>query len=258
MAYSTIKLEKSERLATVILNRPQASNTINEDLAGELRDVFTELNQDGKTWVIILTGAGEAFCRGTELVLPTDREPSSLEVTLHRLRVADAVAGVGKPVIAAINGDAIGQGLELALTCDIRIAAEGATLALSQIEEGLLPWDGGTQRLPRLIGRAWALYMLLTSCSLEAEEAQRLGLASEVTEGSHLMARAQEMASLIARYGPIAASYAKEAVLKGGDLTLEQGLRLEADLNLLLHSTSDRAEGIRSFLEKRTPKYRGE
>ncbi len=258
MQYRSIRVEKENRLATVFLNRPHAFNAINEEMAAELRDVFTELNQDDEMWVVVLTGAGEAFCRGTDLAPTADMEDRSLEETLDGLRVADSIAGVGKPVIAAINGDAIGQGLELALACDLRIAAKGARLALPQVQEGLLPWDGGTQRLPRLIGHSWATYMLLTACPMEAQEAMKIGLVNEVVEASQVVARAQELASLIARYGPIAAGYAKEALLNGADLTLEQGLRLEADLNLLLQSTRDRAEGIRSFLERRTPEYRGE
>ena len=172
--------------------------------------------------------------------------------------MASAVADIEKPVIAAINGDATDQGLELALACDIRVASERARFGLTQVETGLVPTDGGTQRLPRLIGRARALEMILTSRLIDAAEAKHIGLVSDIVAPSEVLARAQEIASAIAKHGPIASRYLKEAVLQGLDMTLSQGLRLEADLSFLLQSTADRAEGIDSFLERREPDYKGE
>ena len=249
--YKTIAAQKAERIATVTLNRPQAQNAVDEQMAQELRDAFFEIEADDDVWVVVLTGAGGVFCVGTE-----ERETID-EEALERVKAAGAIAGVRKPVIAAINGDAIDQGLELALACDIRVASRSAQLGLTQVKKGRLPWDGGTQRLPRMVGRSWAGYMLLTSTKIGAEDALQVGLVNEVVEKERLPSRGQELAALLARQGPIALRYVKEAVWKGAEVTLEQGLRLEADLYFLLQSTRDRAEGTRSFLERRSPEYRG-
>ncbi|MBI4299264.1 MAG: enoyl-CoA hydratase/isomerase family protein [Chloroflexi bacterium] len=257
MPFHTITLEKSGRVALITLNRPEHSNAVNEAMAQELREACQAVNEDDEIRVVILTGAGEAFCRGSELNLHRREETtgSSLDTMIKRHRVADAVAKVEKPTIAALNDDALGQGLELALACDLRIAQGEARLGLTQVKEGLIPWDGGTQRLPRLVGRARAMELLLTSRIVEAEEALSMGLVNQVVENA--LAQSKEVASAIAQHAPIAARYVKEAILKGLGLTLDQGLRLEADLNFLLHSTEDRPEGIRSFLEKRRPDFKG-
>jgi enoyl-CoA hydratase/carnithine racemase len=170
---------------------------------------------------------------------------------------AQAVASVDRPVIAAINGEAIGPGLELALSCDLRIASDEARFGLPQLSQGFIPWDGGSQRLPRIVGRARALELLLTSRTIDAVEALRIGLVNKVVPAKALLPESQALARQLAAKGPIALRYAKEAVNKGLDLTLEQGLRLEADLYFLLHTTADRIEGVRAFLEKRPPRFRG-
>jgi enoyl-CoA hydratase/carnithine racemase len=156
-----------------------------------------------------------------------------------------------------IGGDAIGLGLELALACDIRIAADTAHFGFPHIKEGLIPWDGGTQRLSRVVGQAKAMEMILTGEVIDAEEAYRIGLLSKVVPAEELMPVTIDMAREMASKGPIALRYAKEAIQKGMDLTLEQGLRLEADLYFLLHTTKDRTEGITAFREKRTPEFEG-
>ena len=259
MSPQTITVEKAGQIALITLSRPDYSNAIDEGMAQGLREACQAIRQDDEIRAVILTGAGQAFCVGGDSpqVALGDKIQDPYEEQIRRCRVADAVARVEKPVIAAINGDALGQGLELALACDLRITQEGAYLGLTQTKQGLIPWDGGTQRLPRLIGRSRALEMILTSRILEAREALSIGLVNEVVDGGQALARCQELASTIVRYAPIAARYAKEAVFKGLNLTMEQGLRLEADLNFLLHSTWDRAEGVRSFLEKREPDYEG-
>jgi enoyl-CoA hydratase len=170
---------------------------------------------------------------------------------------AEAIAGIDRPTIAALNGDAFGQGLELALACDIRIAASEVKLGLPQILEGHIPVDGGTQRLARIVGKGKALEMVLTGEIIDAQEALEIGLVNRVFSRDDLVAEAEAMAKTIESKAPLALRYCKEAVNKGLDLTLEQGLRLEADLYFLLHTTADRAEGIRSFLEKRLPDYKG-
>jgi enoyl-CoA hydratase/carnithine racemase len=151
----------------------------------------------------------------------------------------------------------LGLGLEIALSCDIRITSEKARFAMTQVIEGFIPTDGGTQRLSRIIGRGKALEMLLTADAISAAEALEIGLVSKVVPADALTGEVTKLAETIASKGPIALRYLKEAVLKGMDMTLEQGLRLEADLYFLLHTTSDRMEGIKSFLEKRPPEYKG-
>ena len=256
MPFETILVENEGRLATLTLDRASTGNAVNQRMAVELADACEQLDQDDDIWVVVITGIGDAFCLGADSSV-TQMAQAGAE-SLLSLRVAGCVAAIEKPVIAALNGDAIGQGLELALACDMRIASSQARFGLTQVNDGLMPWDGGTQRLPRLVGLGRAMEMILTSRMVDAGEALEMGLVNEAAEPGQVMQRVQETASTIAGQGPIAARYIKEAVLKGQDMTLEQGLRLEADLNIILQSTADRAEGIRSFLEKRSPQYRGE
>ena len=247
MPHSTVNYTQKGHIARVTLNRPEANNLINQHLARELEDVCAQINQTDDIYVAIVTGAGDAFCVGGEL-----------EMAEHQLHPAAAIAGINYPVIAAINGDALGQGLELALSSDIRIAAEKARFGLPQVAQGLIPTDGGTQRLPNIVGRGKAVELLLTAGTIDAQEALAIGLVSRVVSEEKLMDEAEALVKNIAGKGPIALRYAKEAVNKGLDLTLEQGLRLEADLYFLLHTTADRTEGIRAFLEKRIPKFKGQ
>lgn len=240
--------EKKDGVAHLVLNRPQAGNAINEQLAQELAEACQQVNQDERVVVVIISGAGSAFCVGSDL------EPVR---ALSLVTPAQAVASVDRPVIAAINGEAIGPGLELALSCDLRITSDEARFGLPQLSQGFIPWDGGSQRLPRIVGRARALELLLTSRTIDAVEALRIGLVNKVVPAKALLPESQALARQLAAKGPIALRYAKEAVNKGLDLTLEQGLRLEADLYFLLHTTADRIEGVRAFLEKRPPRFRG-
>jgi len=248
MSYSTVIYTKKDHVGYITLNRPEVGNIINLKLAQELEDVCLKINQDEDIYVVILTGAGDkAFCSG-----------SKLEKSGTRYNVATAIASIDRPVIAAVNGDALGQGLELALSCDIRLASDKANFGLPQVAQGLIPSDGGTQRLPRIIGRGKALELILTAETITAEEALNIGLVSKVVSQKNLATEAEALAKTIAAKAPIALRYIKEAVNKGLDLTLEQGLRLEADLYFLIHTTADRKEGIKAFLEKRPPKFKGE
>lgn len=240
-----------------ILNREDhvAVITLHDVSTGEsafdLRDACLQVRQDEEAWVVVLlVGVDSSAGRNNALEIDLN--------VLEKQGVADSVAAIEKPVLAAIAGDAMDQVLELALACDVRIASDASRFGLTQISDGLIPWDGGTQRLPRLVGRGLATEMILTARVLDAREALEIGLVNETLPTEMVNARAREMARLIAGHGPIAARYLKEAIMKGADLTLEQGLRLEADLNLLLQTTKDRAEGIGSFLERRRPEYRGE
>jgi len=238
MPYSTIIYTSKDHVATVTLNR------FSPELAQELAEVCRLINQDEAVYVVILSGAGDkAFCEGGEV-----GEPGS---------VCAAVAGIEKPVIAAINGDALGPGLELALSCDVRLASDKAKFGFPGVAKGLIPAGGGTQRLPRVVGRGRALEMILTGQTITAKEALEIGLVSRIVPRKELLTEAEALAGDIAAKGPIALKFIKEAVNKGLDLTLEQGLRLEADLYFLLHTTADRTEGINAFREKRKPKFKG-
>ena len=257
MSLETVQVRTDGPVAMVTLERPSAGNSVNHRMALEMREVCDGLASDDSVRVVVITGRGRDFCLGTDLDLPTVDGAAQFGY-LAQLRVAPSIAAVDKPVIAAVNGDALDQGLEIALACDIRVAATQARLGLTQVRKGLISWDGGTQRLPRLIGRGRAMEMILTSRIVDAQEGLDMGLLNQITEAEEVLENAHRTAKTIAGLGPIATRYLKEAVLKGLDLTLDQGLRLEADLTVMLQSTLDRAEGIRSFIEHRRPRYRGE
>lgn len=247
MAYETIVYDKKEPIASITLNRPRTGNAIDAQMATELAEVCRGINQDEEISAVILKAAGGVFSSGSE---PQDWEAGG--------QASGAIASLERVVIAAINGDAIGQGLEMALACDIRIAADGAGFCLPHTSYGMIPSGGGTQRLPRLVGKGKALEMVLTAEPIDAAEAFRIGLVNKVVSSEELLSAAEEMAKGTITKGPISLRYAKEAVNKGLDLTLEQGLRLEADLYFLIQTTDDRMEGIRAFLEKRPPQFKGE
>jgi enoyl-CoA hydratase/carnithine racemase len=263
MPNSTVIYSSKKHIARITLNRPRAGNVINPALAQELTGICERINQDDNIYVVVITGAGQhAFCRGNEM--EQAQTGKAVETALAKLKetgtgfhVASAIASIDRPVIAAINGDALGQGLELALSCDVRLAAQSARFGFPQVACGLMPGDGGTQWLPRIIGQGKALELILTGEIIDAGEALAIGLVSQVMPLKDLMAAAEALAQNIAGKAPIALRFIKEAVRKGLDLTLEQGLRLEADLYFLLHTTADRTEGIRAFLEKRKPRFKG-
>jgi len=249
MAYATIIYTQKDHVAHIILNRPEVDNIISQQLAQELDDVCRQINQDDDIYVAIITGAGDGgFCGGSEL----EQQEFS-----RCYSPATAIASIDRPVIAAINGDALGQGLELALSCDIRLASHRARLGFPQIAQGLIPTDGGTQRLPRIVGKGKAMELILTGEIISAEEAFEIGLVNKVVAEENLAVEVESAAKTITTKGPIAVRYIKEAVNKGLDLTLEQGLHLEADLYFLLHTTADRTEGIKAFLKKRPPQFKG-
>jgi enoyl-CoA hydratase/carnithine racemase len=246
MAYRTINFKIKDHIAGITLDRPRSGNALNTAMAEELQEVCQLVNQDDAAYAVTLTGRGSVFCKGSEPEVKGKFHPAA------------AIAAIEKPVIAALNGDAMGEGLELALAADIRIASTKARLGLTQLVAGQLPMDGGTQRLPRIVGKGKALELLLTATTISAHEALDIGLVSRICKPEALADELQKLAENIAAKGPIALRYLKEAICKGMDLTLEQGLRMEADLYFLLHTTADRTEGIRSYLEKRRPEFKGE
>ena len=225
-------------------------------LSNELNELCSGIAWDEEIRVGVITGAEEkTFSTDVDVISLGLRDNEELKT--NALNLAESIAKLDKPIIAAINGDAMGQGLELALACDLRIATETSHFGLPHIRTGLIPSDGGTQRLSRLVGRGQALEMILTGEMIDAKEAYRIGLVNKIVPSGELRAIVMDMAKEMASKGPISLRYTKEAVNKGMDMTLEQGLHLEADLYLLLHTTKDRTEGIKAFLEKRVPQFEG-
>ena len=259
MSYQTIRYELAGGVATITLNRPDVLNAMNNAMRTELLELFAGLRSDEAVRAVVVTGAGErAFCAGADI-----REfleppvPTRFREERRRLDFRREMDRCPQPIIAAIRGFALGGGLELALACDIRVAAEDAQLGLTEINLAIIPGGGGTQRLPRLVGRGKALEMILTGMRVSAAEALRLGLVERVVPVAELLPSAQALAKSIAEKAPIALRYAKEAVVSGIELPLADGLRLENDLATLLRTTEDRVEGARAFVEKRKPKWSG-
>jgi enoyl-CoA hydratase/carnithine racemase len=257
--YEAIRYEAADGIATITLNRPDVHNAMNDAMRRELTQCFEGLATDDAVKIIVVTGAGDrAFSAGAdirEFVAPL----VPVQFREHRRRVdfRQAMDRCPQPILAAIGGFAFGGGLELALACDIRIAAAGAQLGLTEINLAIIPGGGGTQRLPRLVGRGKALEMILTGARIPADEALRIGLVERVVPTGDALKAATELARAIATKAPVALRYAKEAVVKGLELPLADGLRLEGDLSTLLRTTEDRVEGAKAFLEKRAPRWTG-
>jgi len=259
MSHQTILLEQTDGVATVTLNRPDVLNAMNGPMRTELTEAFRRFRDDDAVRAIVVTGAGErAFSAGADI-----REfleppvPTRFREERRRADFRREMDRCPQPIIAAIRGYALGGGLELALACDIRVAALDAQLGLTEINLAIIPGGGGTQRLPRLVGRGKALEMILTGARVPAAEALRIGLVERVVRVADLMPAAQALARAMADKAPIALRYAKEAVVGGLELPLAAGLRLENDLATLLRTTEDRVEGARAFVEKRQPRWTG-
>ncbi len=259
MDFKYLLYEKKGSLAVVTVNRPEKLNAINRETFYELRSAFQAVESDEEVRVAILTGAGEkAFAAGADIEELARLSPTEAR-DLSRLgqSVMEGIARLQKPVIAAVNGYALGGGLELALCCDFRIASENAKLGLPEVSLGLIPGYAGTQRLPRLVGKGRALEMIMTGDHIPAEEAARTGLVNRVVPLAELMPTCEKIASRIASRGPVAVRFAKEAVNRGLDGTLEEGSWLEQALFGLLWTTEDMKEGCSAFLEKRKPEFKG-
>jgi enoyl-CoA hydratase len=263
MPVSKVDYEEREHVAVVALNSPGSGNAIDTGLAEQFIDVCRRISENDDIYVVVVTGSGKTFCAGSALeqAVASGKEiskaVSELKDEAGRYEVSSALALIDRPVIAALNGDAVGQGFELALASDIRVAARDIKLGFPSVASGLMPMDGGTQRLPRLIGKARALELILGGRMINADEALELGLVSQVESQSELMNVVMATARNMAAKAPISLRYVKEAVNKGMDLTLDQGVRLEADLYFLIHTTEDRTEGIRAFQQKRKPVFKG-
>jgi enoyl-CoA hydratase/carnithine racemase len=252
-----VDYEKEGRIAIFTLNRPEAINSMDMESLRQLHQAMVDFRDDPELWVGIVTGAGEkAFCGGADIkdALPFMKEhqhdPWSFPPEIWR------GFELWKPLIAAINGMALGGGLEIALACDLRIASESARLGTPEVNLGLMPGWGGTQRLPRMVPYCKAAEIVLMGRPIDAQEAYRIGLVNKVVPQSELMAAAKEWAESICQVGPLAVRAAKEAMIRGISLTLEEGLRLESALFSYLSNTEDFAEGSAAFKEKRKPAFK--
>ena len=256
---ANVLYEKRGAIAYVTVNRPKVLNALNTPTWKDLRIAFENAREDAAVRGIILTGAGDkAFIAGADIgelahASAIDAERSSR----FGQEVLDIVENLGKPVIAAINGFALGGGCETAMACTIRIAVEHAKFGQPEVKLGLLPGGGGTQRLPRLVGKGRALQLILSGEMISAQEAYRIGLVNEIVPAADLIARAEAILKMIASNAPIAVKHSLEAVNKGLDSTQNEGLVLEASYFGLCAGTEDKTEGTAAFLEKRTPRFLG-
>lgn len=259
MNYETLLCEVKDHVAKVTLNRPQVLNALNSTVFNELEQSFMKLVGDEAVRVILLTGAGEkAFAAGADIGEIARLDVATGEAKARRgQEVLRMIETCGKPVIACINGFALGGGCELAMACTIRLASETARMGQPEVKLGLIPGYGGSQRLPRLVGKSMALKLLLTGEMVSATEALGIGLVDEVVPAGRLMERAEELAKMIVGMAPLAVAGCMEAVRWGSELSLVAGTDVEAEIFGRLCGTEDKAEGTKAFLEKRTPVWQG-
>ena len=251
--------EKKGPIAHVTLNRPKVLNALNKATIAELNEVFHDARDDAAVRGVILTGAGDkAFAAGADIGEMANDTPADAEdKTRHGQRLTKVIENLGKPVIAAVNGFALGGGCELAMACTIRLAVETARFGQPEVTIGIIPGYGGTQRLPRLVGKGRALQLILTAEMIDAHEAYRIGLVNEIVPSANLMARAEAILNRIYANAPVAVKLAIEAANRGLDVSLSEGLNIEASLFANCVATEDMKEGVAAFREKRKPKFQG-
>lgn len=254
----TLLVSIADAVATIVVNRPEKRNALNAAVRREIVEVLDALRAREDVRVIVFTGAGDrAFVAGADIGEFAERTPVEQRAVMEGRRVFDEVAACPKPTIAMINGYAFGGGCELALACDIRIAARSAKLGQPEIRLGILPGGGGTQRLPRLIGAGRALRMILSGEAISAEEAERIGLVDEVVDDDRLHEAVTSLARQIAAHSPLTLRLAKDAVRAAFETPLSAGLALERELFITAFGSADREEGVRAFLEKRAAEFKG-
>jgi enoyl-CoA hydratase len=258
MDYENILYETVDRITAITINRPKSLNTLTYKTLDELRDAFTRAQTDSETKVILITGAGrKAFIAGMDISELSLCEPvSGKEVAQRGQALFGFLEQLGKPTIAVVNGFALGAGTEIALACTMRVASPNARFGLPEVGLGILPGYGGSQRLPRLVGKGRAMEIILSAEAIDAEEAYRIGLVNKVFPEETLQEEARKFAQRFAKKGGVALRLAMEAIHQGMDLPLERGLELEASLAGLTWATEDSKEGMRAFLEKRKPVFR--
>ncbi|HKJ91883.1 MAG TPA: enoyl-CoA hydratase-related protein [Longimicrobiales bacterium] len=258
MAYETLLLEKTDGVATLVINRPDKRNALNAAVRRELVEALDALRDDDDARVVVITGAGDkAFIAGADVAEFAERTPLQQRAAMEGRRVFDEVAAFPKPTIAMVNGYALGGGCELAMACDLRIAARSARFGQPEIRLGLVPGGGGTQRLPRLVGPGRAMRMILTGELVDAAEAERMGLVDLLVDDDELVERTTALARQIASYSPVALRLAKDALRAAAEMPLAAGLHHERELFITAFASEDRAEGVAAFLEKREPRFRG-
>jgi enoyl-CoA hydratase len=259
MAFDTLLLERDGAVASITINRPKVLNALNTQTIDELRRAVLDLTQDDNVRAVILTGAGEkSFVAGADInELAVQTPTGGREHALTGQHVFDLIENMGKPVIAAINGYALGGGCELAMACTLRIAADTAKLGQPEVGLGLIPGYAGTQRLPRLVGKGKAMELILTGAPISADEAQRIGLVNRVVPAAALMTEARALAAQLANGAPIAMRYIINAINKGAEMPFAEACQYEATLFGLVASTEDMREGTTAFLEKRKTEFTG-
>jgi len=257
-SYETLLLERRGRVAIITINRPQKLNALNIQTRAEGAAALDELREDNEVRVVVITGAGEkAFVAGADIAEFEGRTAVTQRDVMTARSLFTAVDTFPKPVIAMINGFCLGGGCELALSCDIRVASETARFGQPEINLGIIPGGGGTQRLTRLVGEGKAMELILTGDMIDAQHAFNLGLVNLVVPAADLEAKTMELANRIAEKSPVALRMAKEAVKTAARSSLDEGLRREIDLFALTFSSADKDEGVRAFLEKRKPDFKG-
>ena len=257
-AYETLLLERAGRVAIVTINRPDKRNALNIKTREEGAAVLEELSTDDSVGIVVFTGAGDkAFVAGADIAEFSGRTAITQREVMTGRSLFTAIDTFPKPVIAMINGYCLGGGCELALACDIRIASEGASFGQPEINLGIIPGGGGTQRLTRLVGEGKAMELILTGEIIDAKTAFAIGLVNQVVPADQLKAKTMEIANRIADKSPIALRLAKEAVKLASRSNLDEGLRREVDLFALCFSSEDKDEGVSAFLEKRKPVFKG-
>ncbi len=257
-AYETLLLERRERVAIITINRPEKRNALNIQTRREGIRVLDELRADEEIRVVVITGAGEkAFIAGADIAEFAGRTSITQREVMLEHSLFNAIDTFPKPVIAMINGYCLGGGCELALACDIRIASETASFGQPEINLGIIPGGGGTQRLTRLVGEGKAMELILSGEIVDAKTALAIGLVNHVVPSDQLEAKTTEIANRIAEKSPIALGLAKEAVKIASRSNLDEGLRREVDLFALCFATEDKDEGVKAFLEKRKPVFKG-
>jgi enoyl-CoA hydratase len=258
-SYETLLLERRGRIAIITINRPEKRNALNIKTREEGAAVLEELRRDESVGVVVITGAGDkAFIAGADIAEFADRTAISQRAVMVGRSLFTAFDTFPKPIIAMINGYCLGGGCEVALACDIRIASENASFGQPEINLGIIPGGGGTQRLTRLVGEGKAMEMILTGEIIDARTAFAIGLVNHVVPLDQLEAKTMEIANRIAEKGPISVNLAKEAVKIAARSNLDEGLRREVDLFALCFSTEDKDEGVAAFLEKRKPVFKGQ
>ena len=256
LSYQNIIVTKEGSIGIVQLNRPSALNALNFELMAELVKALEELDGDQEVRVIILTGSERAFAAGADLKEMSQAGPVDL-ILGRRFELWDRIRKIAKPLIAAVSGYCLGGGNELAMSCDLIIASENATFGQPEVNVGIMPGAGGTQRLIRAVGKYKAMEMILTGKPITAQEAYRVGLVNRVVPTESLMEEAKKLANEIASKPPISVRAAKEAILKAQDTALEVGLDFERKSFYMLFATEDGKEGMKAFLEKRKPNFKG-